>query len=55
MKERKRDELITKTPQEEIEICEHCPYPRPICGDDGCGHFKMIKAALLKARRKRKD
>lgn len=48
MKNETGDAYITKTPQEEIELCEHCPYPRPICGDKGCTYFRKRKAELRK-------
>ena len=51
MKEKgKHDPHITITPKEEVEICENCPYPSPICGANGCKHFKTLKAELLAKR-----
>ena len=46
----KHDPHITITPRAEVEICENCPYPSPICGASGCQHFKAKKAELLKAK-----
>ena len=46
----KHDPHITITPRAEVEICENCPYPNPICGASGCQHFKAKKAELLKAK-----
>lgn len=40
----------TYTPQEEIEICEKCPYPLPKCGANGCAHFRKEKAKILEER-----
>lgn len=54
MNDKKADPYITSTPQEEIEICENCPYPWPICGDGGCKHFKKIKSVLLEKRNDRR-
>lgn len=45
--ERKYDSYLTYTPPEEVAICEHCPYPKPKCGEKGCKHFQEKKAAIL--------
>ena len=50
MKHKTEDAYITKTPQEEIDICEHCPYPLPRCGDKGCVYFRERKAEFRKKR-----
>ena len=46
MNNKTSDAYITKTPQEEIEICEKCPHPYPKCGDCGCSYFRRKKAEL---------
>lgn len=50
MKYKKPDVYITLTPKNEIEICEKCPHPKPICGANGCEHFREQKAKILEAR-----
>ena len=50
MKMKQYDSYSTYTPPEEIDICEHCPYPKPICGANGCAHFREIKAKQLAQR-----
>ena len=50
MNYKKPDAYITLTPKSEVEICEHCPHPKPVCGANGCQHFKERKAKLLEER-----
>ena len=50
MKNKVGDAYITYTAKEEIEICEHCPYPLPKCRDYGCKYFLDKKAELKKKR-----
>jgi hypothetical protein len=45
------DPFITWTCQEEIKICEQCPYKEPICGDKGCEHFKKQKRIIEQNRK----
>lgn len=52
---KKPDVYMTITPKNEIEICEKCPYPLPICGANGCAHFKIEKAKLLALRRDKRQ
>ena len=50
MKYKKPDKYITLTPQCEIDICENCPFPLPVCGRDGCEYFRNEKAKFLEAK-----
>lgn len=52
MKPNKRNPFITHTPQEEIEICEKCPYPKPKCGANGCDYFISKKKRLAEEKNK---
>lgn len=50
---RKNDVYITKTPQEEIDICEACPFPKPKCKDKGCDWFIEQKRKLKEKEEKK--
>lgn len=50
------DSYMTYTPPELVEVCEHCPYPKPECGWNGCAHFKEKREAYMAKRDdKRRD
>lgn len=51
MKPNKKNPFITFTPQEEIDICEHCPYPRPKCRDKGCDYFISEKRRIAQEKK----
>ena len=42
------------TSSEEASICLNCPFDKPTCGLNGCGHFKSEKASLLEKRSDRR-
>jgi hypothetical protein len=50
MNYKKPDKYMTLTPKSEIEICEKCPYPQPICKSKGCEYFRQAKAKILEER-----
>ena len=45
--ERNYDPYMTYPPPELVDACEHCPYPKPKCGEKGCKHFQERKAEYL--------
>ena len=56
IKTRKESDVYSAhTPKDEVEICEHCPYPLPRCKTNGCAYFKEKKAALLEEKRRARE
>lgn len=43
-----QEAYVTKTPKAIVEICtDHCPYPTPRCGVNGCGYFRAERQRLV--------
>ena len=51
----KAGETVYEAVKDEVEICEHCPYPLPRCKTNGCAYFKEKKAALLEEKRRARE